>query len=117
VSDVDEAVRLANGRGFGLGASVFSRHRGNVIAQRVHSGMVAINCALAFVGIPALPFGGVGQSGFGRTHGADGLREFSVPKSYARELFALPGMDTVTLRPKATTIRLIRLLMRLRHRK
>jgi hypothetical protein len=37
------------------------------------------------VGIPALPFGGVGDSGFGRIHGADGLKEFTFAKAVARQ--------------------------------
>ena len=32
---------------------------------------------ISFAGIPCLPFGGVGDSGFGRIHGPDGLREFA----------------------------------------
>ena len=39
---------------------------------------------------PALPFGGVGDSGFGRIHGADGLREFTRPKAITRQRFPLP---------------------------
>jgi hypothetical protein len=35
--------------------------------------------------VPSLPFGGSGDSGFGRIHGADGLREFARPKSIARQ--------------------------------
>ena len=31
--------------------------------------------------MPSLPFGGVGDSGFGRIHGDDGLREFARPKA------------------------------------
>lgn len=115
VSSVDEAIELVNARKFGLGASVFSRRRGREIAGRVRAGMVAINSALAFVGMPALPFGGVGDSGFGRVHGADGLREFAVAKSYARQHFVTPGIDTVTLRPTRFTMAAVRRLMRLRH--
>ncbi|MGW6728027.1 aldehyde dehydrogenase family protein [Nocardia sp. NPDC055029] len=115
VSDVEEAITLVNSRRFGLGASVFSRRRGREIADRVRSGMVGINCALSFVGIPSLPFGGVGESGFGRVHGADGLREFAVPKSFAQQHFAVPGMDTVTLRPSRFTIDAIRRVMQIRH--
>lgn len=115
VSNVDEAIRLLNARPFGLGASVFSRAQGETIARRIRAGQIAINCALSFVGIPSLPFGGTGASGFGRVHGADGLREFAVPTSYARQLYAIPGMDTTTLRPKRITVKAIEVLMRVRH--
>ena len=44
--------------------------------------MMSVNSVIAFAGIPALPFGGVGDSGFGRIHGEDGLREFSRPQGH-----------------------------------
>ena len=47
--------------------------------------MTAINGVITYAGIPSLPFGGSGDSGFGRIHGADGLREFARPKSIARQ--------------------------------
>ena len=47
--------------------------------------MTAINSVIAFATVPALPFGGVGDSGFGRIHGADGLREFSRAKAITRQ--------------------------------
>jgi succinate-semialdehyde dehydrogenase/glutarate-semialdehyde dehydrogenase len=81
VRDGEEAVRLANGTGYGLGGAVFSRSRGLALARRMRSGMTSVNAVLAFAGMPALPFGGVGKSGFGRVHGDDGLREFTRPKA------------------------------------
>ena len=47
--------------------------------------MTAINSVISFAGIPALPFGGVGDSGFGRIHGADGLKEFTYAKAITRQ--------------------------------
>ena len=90
VADMDEAVRLANASAFGLGASVFSAARGMELARRLQAGMVSVNSVIAFASIPALPFGGVKQSGFGRVHGADGLREFAQPTSIARQRFPSP---------------------------
>jgi acyl-CoA reductase-like NAD-dependent aldehyde dehydrogenase len=90
VPDVDEAVRLANGTDYGLGATVFSAKDGDAIAARLRCGMVAVNGVISFAGIPALPFGGVGDSGFGRIHGEDGLREFTRPQAVARQRFPLP---------------------------
>jgi hypothetical protein len=40
--------------------------------------------------VPALPFGGVGESGFGRVHGPDGLREFSRAKAITRQRMKPP---------------------------
>lgn len=87
VADLDEAVRLANGTEYGLGAAVFTRDArlGERIAGQLRAGVVTINSVLGFASIPALPFGGVKGSGFGRIHGDDGLREFSTPKSIARQ--------------------------------
>ncbi len=47
--------------------------------------MTAINSVIAFASVPSLPFGGVGDSGFGRIHGADGLREFAQAKAITRQ--------------------------------
>ena len=56
--------------------------------------MVAVNSTLTFVGMGNLPFGGVGDSGFGRIHGEDGLREFARAKSITvrRAPSLLPAM-------------------------
>jgi succinate-semialdehyde dehydrogenase / glutarate-semialdehyde dehydrogenase len=81
VADADEAVRLANDTPYGLGGAVFGRRNAIRIARRLRAGMVAVNSTLAFAGMGNLPFGGVGDSGFGRVHGEDGLREFARAKS------------------------------------
>jgi hypothetical protein len=47
--------------------------------------MTSINSVIAFAAVPALPFGGSGESGFGRIHGADGLREFTRGKAITRQ--------------------------------
>jgi aldehyde dehydrogenase (NAD+) len=85
VRDVDEAVEKANDTSYGLGSTVFSKARGMEIAERIRSGMTAVNGIITFAGVPSLPFGGVGESGFGRIHGADGLREFTYAKAITRQ--------------------------------
>jgi hypothetical protein len=52
--------------------------------------MTSVNSVLTFASVPALPFGGVGESGFGRIHGADGLREFTRAKAITRQRVPLP---------------------------
>jgi succinate-semialdehyde dehydrogenase / glutarate-semialdehyde dehydrogenase len=84
VRDADEAVRRANATRYGLGGAVFGRRRAMEIARRLRSGMAAVNSTLVFVGMSTLPFGGVGDSGFGRIHGEDGLREFGRAKAITR---------------------------------
>ncbi|HSE09260.1 MAG TPA: aldehyde dehydrogenase family protein [Nocardioidaceae bacterium] len=94
VRDMDEAVALANSTSYGLGSTVFSRTRGPELARRIRSGMTAINSVISFAGIPALPFGGVGASGFGRIHGAEGLKEFTYAKAVARQRMRPPMVLT-----------------------
>jgi len=52
VSDVEEAVRLANGTRYGLGAAVFSKGRGEAIARRLRGGMASVNAVVAYAGWP-----------------------------------------------------------------
>lgn len=80
---MDEAVKLANATRYGLGSTVFSKAHGKSIARQLRSGMTAVNDVISFAAIPALPFGGVGDSGFGRIHGADGLKEFTYAHAIA----------------------------------
>ncbi|MEU8814212.1 aldehyde dehydrogenase family protein [Actinoplanes sp. NPDC048796] len=81
VADAEEALRRANDTAYGLGGSVFGKKNAVRLARRLRSGMVAVNGALTFSGMGTLPFGGVGDSGFGRIHGEDGLREFARAKA------------------------------------
>ena len=90
VASADQAVEQANASRFGLGSAVFGKARARELADRLRAGMTSINSALAYAGIPSLPFGGVGESGFGRIHGDEGLREFSRVKATAEERFPLP---------------------------
>jgi acyl-CoA reductase-like NAD-dependent aldehyde dehydrogenase len=94
VRDADEAVEKANASSYGLGAAVFAKARGEEIARRLRTGMASVNAVLTFAGVGALPFGGVGDSGFGRVHGEDGLREFARSKAVTRQRF--PSLVDVT---------------------
>ena len=103
VDDLEEAVEKANAVNYGLGSAIFTkdRKRGLALAEKVDAGMVSINSFLAFAGIAALPFGGSGESGFGRIHGADGLREFARPRSITVERFSAPlNLMTMTRKPR-----------------
>jgi acyl-CoA reductase-like NAD-dependent aldehyde dehydrogenase len=85
VKDEAEAIQLANDNDFGLGASVWSRnnHHAKKVADQIEASSIIINDSIAQFGIPMLPFGGIKESGFGRTHGQEGLMQFTRPFSYA----------------------------------
>ncbi|MFN8381547.1 MAG: aldehyde dehydrogenase family protein [Anaerolineales bacterium] len=85
VKDEAEAIRLANDNAFGLGASVWSRSNEHAkkVADQIEAASVIVNDSIAQFGIPMLPFGGIKESGFGRTHGQEGLMQFTRPFSYA----------------------------------
>lgn len=114
VRDTDEAVRLANQTRYGLGSVVFSRHHGRAIAHQLRAGMTSINAVIAFAAIPSLPFGGVADSGFGRIHGDDGLREFSRAKATTAVRFSLP-VDLLSFDRPEAAVRAVRAITRLRH--
>jgi acyl-CoA reductase-like NAD-dependent aldehyde dehydrogenase len=79
VRDVEEAIRKTNESCYGLSASVWTgdRRRALDVAGRLRVGGVTVNDVLVNYGIPGLPFGGVRDSGFGRTRGLDGLAELT----------------------------------------
>ena len=75
--DQDDALRIANDSRYGLGGAIFSKDEAKAIRlarEEFDTGMVYINgYGLAN---PALPFGGVKNSGHGREHGGFGIKEF-----------------------------------------
>ena len=110
VRDEDEAVARANDSRYGLGAAVFSSAHGREIAEKLSAGCVSINSAISFAMVPELPFGGVRDSGFGRIHGEDGLREFAWPRSVTMVRFPAPLNVTTFDRPKNARKSLTRLV-------
>jgi acyl-CoA reductase-like NAD-dependent aldehyde dehydrogenase len=77
----DEAIRLANGTPYGLSAglqttSVARAHR---VAAALNAGIVWVNGWSLLD--PAMPFGGTGQSGYGRENGPEGLEAYLRTKS------------------------------------
>jgi len=77
---VDEAVTLANGTAFGLGAALWTgdAEGAGAIANRIEAGAVFVNDLVR--SDPRVPFGGIKDSGYGRELGELGIREFTNAK-------------------------------------
>ncbi len=86
--DVDDAIARANDTRYGLNASVWTRsvRRGREVGARLQAGTVNINEGYgAAWGSVDAPMGGVGESGLGRRHGAEGLLKYTEAKTLARQ--------------------------------
>ena len=79
----DEVIQAVNSSPYGLSASVWSKdlERARRVARLLEVGNVSINNVMLTEGNPALPFGGVKESGFGRIKGEVGLLGFTNIKS------------------------------------
>jgi aldehyde dehydrogenase (NAD+) len=80
-TDDDHALRLANGTSYSLAAGVWSADIG-----RVHRFIRALKAGTVWVNTfgptdVRLPWGGTGDSGFGREHGEVAIENFTEPKS------------------------------------
>lgn len=82
VDSIDDAIALANASEFGLGASIWTADRaaGARIARALHAGMVWMNDHQVAAMAPQLPWGGVKDSGLGRTRGEAALLECVTDK-------------------------------------
>jgi len=87
-ADLDEAIEAANATPYGLSASVWTRNRrrGRAVAARLHAGSVNVNegWAAAWGSVDA-PMGGMGDSGLGRRHGAEGLLKYTEAQTVAHQ--------------------------------
>ncbi|MES9893984.1 MAG: aldehyde dehydrogenase family protein [Candidatus Thiodiazotropha endolucinida] len=79
--DDEEVVRIANGTDYGLGGGLWTNNlqRAHRVARYIRSGMVWINCYKRVN--PGSPFGGVGQSGYGREMGFEAMHDYTEAKS------------------------------------
>jgi succinate-semialdehyde dehydrogenase/glutarate-semialdehyde dehydrogenase len=93
VDSEEEAIAQANDSEFGLGASVWTtdREKGQRIARRIQSGMVWINDHMYSHGVCACAWGGVKDSGLGRSHSKFGFYECTTIKQVAYEPSLLPN--------------------------
>lgn len=79
--DDAEAIGIANGTDYGLGGGLWTRDlsRAHRMAGAMRAGMVWVNTYKRVS--PGSPFGGVGQSGYGREMGFEAMHEYTEPKS------------------------------------
>lgn len=86
----NEAVDLANQGSYGLSASIWSKDTREAarLARRIRSGSVNINDgAAAAAGSIEAGMGGMGDSGLGRRHGAEGIRKYTESQTIATQRF------------------------------
>lgn len=79
----EQVIQLANDSDYGLNSSVWSAdiNKAERVARQLQVGNWAVNDVIKNIGHAGLPFGGVKNSGFGRYHGAEGLRNFTYTVS------------------------------------
>ncbi|MBD2095983.1 aldehyde dehydrogenase [Trichocoleus sp. FACHB-591] len=89
--DLNEAIAQINQRPKPLALYFFSQNqqRQAQVLQATSSGGVCINDTILQVGVPNLPFGGVGPSGMGRYHGKASFDTFSHERSILKKPFFL----------------------------
>jgi succinate-semialdehyde dehydrogenase/glutarate-semialdehyde dehydrogenase len=88
VDDMEQALQLANDSNLGLTGSVWSSNTRDAVAlgRRIHAGVITINDHLLTHGMAETPWGGVKESGIGRSHGELGFDEMTHPQVVATEL-------------------------------
>ncbi len=113
----DEAVALANETEYGLNASVFGRNRARAtrVAARIRAGTVNVNDTVnSAYGSTDVPMGGMGNSGLGRRHGAEGLLRYTEAQSIATQ--RVPVLDPPRWLPYAVFARVMTVTMRVLRR-
>lgn len=114
VDDELHAIQLANDSYMGLGASVWTNDlaRAERVAHQLETGSVNINDTISHFGIPTLPFGGVKQSGNGRSHGKEDLLQFTYSKAYVVSPVPKP-FDIATILRKPGTYGISKAVLKL----
>jgi len=85
--NIDEVVKVINNKPKPLGLYIFSYNRKNIdfILKNTSAGGTSINDTILHYMHLNLPFGGINNSGFGRTHGEAGFKAFSNQRSILKQ--------------------------------
>jgi aldehyde dehydrogenase (NAD+) len=97
VDDVEEAIARVNAGDKPLALYVFGEENADKVLAETSSGGACVNDAMVHIGVNALPFGGVGESGYGAYHGRWGFETFSHRKAVLRRPSWLA--DSPVMRP------------------
>lgn len=83
VDDIQQAVEIINARDYPLALYMFSKNQKSIdyVLSSTNSGGVCVNDIIMHIVCEGLPFGGVGPSGMGCTHGQDGFNQFVHTRS------------------------------------
>lgn len=98
VPDMEAAIRFARQRPKPLATYVFASSKDTIdlIVENVSTGGITVNATLFHVGHPGLPFGGVGDSGFGAYHGDHTFHAFSHDKPVCKKARPVADAGLVT---------------------
>ncbi len=80
-NDDSDVIDIANSTPYGLGGGLWTQNlkRAHRVAESMRTGMVWVNCYKRVS--PGAPFGGVGESGYGRDLGIEAIHEYTDAKS------------------------------------
>ena len=111
---LEEAIKYVNEKPKPLSLYVFSKSKKNkkAILTQTSSGSVAVNDAVIQFGHPELPFGGVNNSGFGKSHGRYGFKAFSNEKSVLKQRIGFTMAKTLYPPYSGLKMKMINLLLK-----
>jgi len=112
----NEAIALANSSAFALSASVWTGDKAQArrVASRLDCGSCVVNDVIRSIGNSHAAFGGNKSSGYGRYHGAAGLRAFSRTKTIMTT-YILRRTEVHWFPSRQRTYAQVRAVLRLRH--
>eukprot|EP01127_Copromyxa_protea_P005495 TRINITY_DN15423_c0_g1_i1.p1 TRINITY_DN15423_c0_g1~~TRINITY_DN15423_c0_g1_i1.p1 ORF type:complete len:592 (-),score=153.72 TRINITY_DN15423_c0_g1_i1:115-1890(-) len=90
--DDADLIKKVNSIAYGLGGCIFTKDykKAEDVARKLNSDMVCMNDFGLYYLCQDTPFGGSGESGFGRFNGPEGLREFSRTRLFVTDRFGVP---------------------------